>query len=838
MPSRPRSRGRGVRAAGGARAVGATGRFAQGIALLVSLVLIAGIGGVLAAGLALPGVALANGAATLSQQAFDDLPTELNLTELPQKSVILAADGTQLATFFAENRVIVTLPEIAPIMQKAVIAVEDKRFYEHAGIDPQGMLRALAVGVFNDETQGASTLTQQYVKNVLLQSANQIEDPVEKQAALRAATVNKGAEGYARKLREAKLAISLEKRLSKDQILEAYLNIAQFGSRSIYGVEAAAQYFFNKHAIDLNYIEAATIAGVTKSPTALDPERNPAASQGRRNVVLGLMRDQGYITEDEYTAGVRTPLADTLNVTPIRQGCVTAGDAVAGSGFFCDYVTKIILNDPVFGEEKKDRQNLLYRGGLTITTTLLPGEQTIAWNEVNAGVPWNDPSGVGSTIVTVEPGTGKVTAMVQNRFYAATDNQEPGQTSVNWNTSNEYGSASGFAPGSTFKPFTLVEWLKAGHSLTETFDGSRRPLDEHDFTACGAPYGPSKRWTPANSEGQPGVMDALKATRDSVNTAYLAMALQLDLCNIMQNAADLGVVKPGGKSGTGNIDAKPANVIGSDSVAPLSMAAAFAAFAANGTYCKPIAITQIVDPDGKDLPVPSADCQEKIEPRIAAAVNYALRNVWSGTAERVGKPGYPAAGKTGTTSENENNWFVGYTTLRATAVWVGHSDGFYPMQGQVINGVRYTRGPYGSSIAAPTWKRYMDQVMAGANPPDFAPAGNNEILGVRAQVPDVIGLTQEAATAKLKEAGFKTKIARDQATDYRPAGTVVDQSPTGRVSRNSVITLTISNGQGAPPVPADPVTGADDRSGDAGRGGFRDGDGGGDGFGRGRGGGG
>ena len=794
MPSRPRSRGRGVQAAR------ATGKFAQSIALLVSFVLVAGIGGVLAAGLALPGVALANGAASLSQQAFDDLPSELNLTELPQKSVILAADGTQLATFFTENRSIVTLAEIAPIMQKAVIAVEDKRFYEHSGIDPQGMLRALAVGVLNDETQGASTLTQQYVKNVLLQAANTIEDPVERQAALRAATINKGSEGYARKLREAKLAITLEKRMTKDQILEAYLNIAQFGAKSVYGVEAAAQSFFGKHASDLNYIEAATIAGITQSPTANDPLRNPAASQGRRNIVLGLMRDQGYITPEEYTAGVATPLSSTLMPAEIKQGCTTAGEKVAGSGFFCDYVTKTILNDPAFGPDKKARMALLYRGGLTITTTLLPGEQTIAWNEVNAGVPYNDPSGVGSTIVTVEPGTGKITAMAQNRIYSAAQSDDPTVTSVNWNTSNEYGSASGFAPGSTFKPFTLVEWLKAGHSLTETFDGTKRPLNERDFTACGQPYGPSKTWTPGNSEGQGGVMDALDATRKSVNSAYLVMASELDLCNIMQGAADLGVVKPGGKSGTGNIDPKPANVIGSDSVAPLSMAAAFAAFAANGTYCKPIAITEVKDSDGNQLPVPSADCQEKLEPRIAAAVNYTLKNVWSGTASDVRpKPTYPAAGKTGTTSENENNWFVGYTPLRATAVWVGHSDGFYSMHNQVINGHRWTRGPYGSSIAAPTWARYMNQVMAGANVPDFAAPGNKEIYGDRAEVPNVVDMSQDAATRTLEEAGFRVKIAKEQATDYRAAGTVVAQSPTGKVTKNSVITLTISNGQGAPP---------------------------------------
>ncbi len=796
MPSRPSPRGRPTRAAS------ATGRAAQGIALLVSFVLIAGIGGVLAAGLALPGVALANGATNVSVQAFDDLPTELNLTELPQKSVILAADGTQLATFFTENRVIVPLSQIAPIMQKAVIAVEDKRFYEHSGVDPQGMVRAAVKSLLNVGKEGASTLTQQYVKNVLIQAAQTIEDPVERQAALKAATEDEGTAGYARKLREAKLAMALEKRMTKDQILQAYLNIAQFGRKSIYGVESAAQYFFSKHASELNYIEAATIAGVTQSPSKWDPELNPNDSQGRRNVILGLMRDQGYITDAEYQKGVATPVADTLNPHPIQLGCMVASQAVPGSGFFCDYVTKVILQDPAFGEKQEDRKALLYKGGLTIHTTLDPAEQALAFQEVQNGVPIGDPSGVVSSIVSVEPGTGKITSMAQTANYTALEEAQPGETSVNYNTTSQYGGSSGFAPGSTFKPFTLIEWLKQGHSLSETFDGSLRPLQYADFTACGAPYG-NGTYKFGNSEGSGGVMDALDATRRSVNSAYLVMAQQLDLCNIMQDAADLGVVKAGGASAGKNVDAYPSNVIGSDSVAPLSMAGAFAAFGANGTFCKPIAITQVTDSDGKDLPVPSADCQEKLEPRIATAVNYTLKNVWRGTASDVGTPGYPAAGKTGTTSENEYNWFVGYTPLKATAVFVGHPDAMRSMHGETINGHTYWNGPYGSSIAAPTWKRFMDGIVAqtGAQVPEFADAGNNEIYGIRVNVPDVRGHHQDEARAILEGAGFKVKVAWAKIVDWHPDGTVLEQSPSDRASLNSVITLTVSDGTGAPPPP-------------------------------------
>jgi len=785
MSTRPRSRGRTLGAA-------------QALALLLSFVLVAGVGGVLAAGLALPAVALANSATDLSVQAFDDLPTELEPGALPQKSVILAADGTLLATFFDQNRVVVPLSEIAPIMQKAVIAIEDKRFYEHAGIDPQGMVRAAAKGLLGVGKEGASTLTQQYVKNVLIEQALAIEDPTQQAAALAAAKENDGPEGYARKLREAKLAIALEKRMTKEQILEGYLNIAQFGRSSIYGVESAAQYFFRKSAKDLNYLEAATIAGVTQSPTKWDPELNPHNSQNRRNVVLKTMYDQGYITQQEYSDGVSTPIESTLNITPIRQGCMAAGEKVAGSGFFCDYVTKILLNDTAFGADLATRKRNLYKGGLTITTTLIPAEQQIADAEVKAGVPVDDPSGVGSAIVSVEPGTGKVTSMAQNRNYTAVQNAGPTETSVNWNTTNEYGSASGFAPGSTFKPFTLVEWLKQGHSLTQTFDGARKPMNQNSFTACGAPYSVNGMWTPRNSEGQGGVMNAIDATRNSVNSAYLAMAQQLDLCAIMQDAADLGVQKAGGKSGTGNIDAKPANVIGSDSVAPLSMAAAFAAFAADGVYCVPIAITSVVDANGTSLPVPPTNCQQKLDPDIARGVNYTLKNVWTGTAKAVGNPGFPAAGKTGTTSENEENWFVGYTPLKATAVWVGHPDRWYSMGGQTINGHRYTSGPYGSSIAAPTWKRFMVQAMGGLSVPGFTTPSDRIINGEKVSVPNVVGMSQDAAKAKLEAASFQVKIDPTAVSSDLPAGTVVAQNPSGTSTKYSVVMLTVSNG--VPPV--------------------------------------
>lgn len=782
----------------------------QALALLLSLVLVAAVGGVVAAGLVLPGVAAANTATDLSANAFEDLPTELKPSDLPEKSRILAADGTLLATFFNEDRVVVPDDQIAQTMKDAVVAIEDKRFFEHSGVDPQGMLRAFVRNEFSsgDGQEGASTLTQQYVKNVLLQAAATIEDKAEQQAAMDAATESEGSEGVARKLREAKLAITLEKTMSKSEILGKYLNIAQFGA-SVYGVESAAQRYFSKPASQLTYLEAATIAGITKNPSSLDPTRHPEASQARRDLVLAAMHDQGYITDEEFTTGKATPLADTLHLQDVKLGCQAAGDAVAGSGYFCDYVTKVIKNDPAFGETEEERLALLYRGGLTITTTLDPRQQTIADAEVKAVVPVGDSSGVQSAISIVEPGTGKITAMAQTTTYNPAQSA-PGssETAVNYNTDATYGGSTGFAPGSTFKPFTLAEWLKEGHSLYETIDARplQYPMSAFNASSCGVKFANQPYKFGNAGEGSRAIMTVLDATRNSVNSGYIAMATQLNLCGIIDTATSLGVHQAGNGE---PFQVLPANVIGSDSVAPLTMAAAFATFASGGTYCKPIAITSVIDPDGNALTVPSAGCTQALEPRIANAINYALQNVWNGTAKSVGAPGFPSAGKTGTTSRNEYTWFVGYTPRLAGAVWVGHADAMIPVQFTTVGGT-YTKYTYGSTFAAPIWKAFMTQALAdGAENPGFAAANDKEIYGEKITLPSVLGMTVDVATSTLTNAGFKVNVASEQVASTYAAGTVAQQSPSGTAVRGSSITLTLSNGQ----PPAGPDQGGDGNQG-------------------------
>ena len=695
----------------------------QLIALLLAFVLVSGVGGVLGAGLLIPLAAGASQATDSSVQIFEELPDELEPGPLAEQSRVYANDGTTLlATFYQENRIVVPLGEVSDHMKNAVVATEDKRFYEHGGIDPEGTLRAAFNNASGGAKQGGSSLTQQYVKNVLIEQAVRAEDPIAVEA-VKESTIE-------RKAREAKLAISLEQRMTKDEILEGYLNIAQFGIR-VYGVETAARHYFNTKASDLSIVQAATIAGVTNAPSAYDPVSNPASSEKRRNLVLGRMLEQGYITQQEHDEAVATPLAETLDVQPVSVGCQAAN----GAAFFCDYVTKVITSNPIFGETPKDRQGLLYRGGLDITTTLDPRMQTAAETEVTSAIPASDPSGIENALVTVEPGTGKILAMAQNRPYDASLEAAPGTTAQNYSADQAHGSSRGFSPGSTWKPFLLAEWLRAGHTLNESVNANRREWNVgRDFTSSCTKLNVGEKWNPNNSDGQgKGSMTALAATTNSVNTAYADMASKLDLCSVASTAKSVGFA-PSLTKDKGEVDIRPSMIIGTQNSSPLQMAAAFATFASGGTYCEPIAITRIVDPNGKELEVPSANCNPNaLDPAVANTVTYALKNVMTdGSGKRSQLEGRESAGKTGTAQLNTHNWFVGYTPQLATAVWIGNAESDVQMRSNgrgrfTINGVS-RQWWFGSDLAAPMWKNYMTTALEGMPVVSF-PEPDPKMLG-------------------------------------------------------------------------------------------------------------
>jgi len=722
----------------------------QLIALLLAFVLVAGVGGVLAAGLFIPAVAGAKAVTDTTIEVFNDLPTELERKPLPQTSTIYASDGkTILARFYDQNRTDVPLSKISLPMQQAMVSIEDKRFYQHGGIDVEGTIRALVNNATSSDTQGASTLTQQYVKNVLIQNALAETDPAKKAAALEAAR----GKTNERKLREAKLAISLEKNMTKDEILEGYLNIAQFGLK-VYGVEAAAEYYFSTTAAKLTPIQAATIAGITQRPGDYDPTVNPKDSQRKRNQVLNDMYAQGHITLKQYNAYTATPLKKTLkiNTAAITNGCQPATTAA----LFCDYVTRVIANndDGAFsswGKTSTARLDALKKGGYQIVTTIDLKDQKIATKKVRNAVPVGKKStttdGAGhvqklqleSALASVEPGSGKILAMAQNRPFDASAKPIKGASSVNYTADYAHGGSNGFQAGSSFKPYVLADWLKTGHSLYNTVSGDRSVFPFADFhSSCGgftrlgvAP------WTVRNSEGgAKGNISVEEATADSVNRAYASMATQLDLCDVKNTALSIGWRYSLKDQSPTDLHVTPSMILGTQNTSPLAQAAAYATFAAGGTYCEPIAITSMKSAKGKKLQVPSAHCDSNaLDPGIASTVTYALKGVLypGGTAPgNALANGRPAVGKTGTAQGSQDTWFVGYTPQLSTAVWVGNAEAPVWLQNVTIAGSKYvtTTQPwlYGGTLAAPTWKAYMDEALSG-EPNEAFPSPDSSLVG-------------------------------------------------------------------------------------------------------------
>ncbi|WP_345713238.1 penicillin-binding protein, partial [Kineococcus glutinatus] len=780
--------------------------------LLGAFVAVSAAAGVLSAGLVMPAVGATGAVAREGVDVFEELPADVGDDTLSEATTILWADGSVMATVYDQNRVVVPLEAIAPVMRDAMIAIEDSRFYDHGPIDLRGIGRALVNNATSDSgTQGASTLTQQLVKNILVEQAVAAGD---QEAALAAITAE-GTAGYARKLREMKMAIGLEKEMSKDEILAGYLNISYFFN-NVYGVEAASRFYFNgKSARDLTLPEAALLAGIVRDPSGYDPIKKPEAATQRRAVVLKRMLDLGYIDDAAYAGANAAP----LGVVPLKsqQGCMSAGSAA----YFCDYVRHVIVNDAAFGATPEDRENLLKRGGLTIRTTLDRRVQDIAKAAVDAGV--RPGQSVRAAESVVEPRTGKILAMAQNTTWSP-DTDQVGVTTLNYNADAAHGGGNGFPTGSTFKPFTLTEWLKSGRSLDSVVAAPASGNDPfRAFTSCGQKLA-GKNYPYSNSEGSgPGRMTVRAATANSVNTAYMSMEKQLDLCNIAKTAQSLGVFKAKAANHNGDssqpvttdLDTNlPSLTLGVQEIAPLAMAGAYAAFAAEGLFCKPVAITEILDTNGQPLPVPSADCQQVMDPNVARNVNTALQGTWNnGTAARVKRIGRPVAGKTGTTNNSTNVWFCGYTPQMAAAVWVGHADANNKsLNSERING-RGRQRIYGATIPAPIWSNTVGPASTALGLPvqSFTPGSQAGLRTVNpdgaSRVPSVVGRSVSSARAALVAAGFEVVIAsRRVASDSVRAGNVAQQSPGGGRSADPGDTITLYRSSGPAPKPTPTAT--------------------------------
>jgi membrane peptidoglycan carboxypeptidase len=683
--------------------------------------------GVLVAGLLVPAAAVSGSAASGSIEFFDTLPAELKVDPPNQTTRILAADGSEIASVYTENRTKVALDQISPFMKEAVIAVEDSRFYEHGGVDTTGILRAL-VSTARGNKQGASTVTQQYVNNVL--NANLAAEGNEDQIKLNG--VNKGVGD---KLREMKLAIALEKEFSKEQILEGYLNIVFF-NRDAYGVEAASRYFFSTSAKDLSLPQAALLAGLVNSPSAFDPITNPERSKERRDLVLGLMLSQGKITQADHDAAVATPVE--TKVTQPKQGCAYAATAP----YFCDYVLHLLENNPAYGADLKERQRLIYGGGLTITTTLDPNAQAAAQEQVNASAGAN-PDKWGAAMVSVQPNTGKIISMAQNTSFLPGEGSFDSQLNFNVDKldkdGNDLNGMGGAQPGSTMKPFTFAEWLNEGKSMNTVVNAAQRryPLNFPWRNTCGqvtGAYNTAQKALGAaddlqNAEPQwyrP--LSVLEGLYNSINTVTFASAAQLDFCGIQKvvDAVGLHSGLPSADEPNPKVDMSTlGNLLGSTQTSPLTMASAFATFANDGKFCEAIAITSVTDATGKQLPAQSTSCRDAIKPDVARGVNYALQEVLNRGSGSLIQPristrtSFPIGAKTGTSNNNGSTWVVGHTTGLATAAWFGDALGAQDRAGQniTVNG-KFYQGIDGYMIAGPMFSNFMSKIAPayGTNP--------------------------------------------------------------------------------------------------------------------------
>ena len=662
--------------------------------MLVVFLTLSGVGGVLSAGFATPFVGVTAALTKASAELFEELPSDFNVQQPSQISTLLAADGSEIAQFYAENRIVVPLSEISVNMQNAIVAVEDQRFYQHQGVDPTGMVRALVSNNSGGSRQGASTLTQQYVRNTLIETGLKNDD----HKIIKDATEST----VARKLREMKFALSLEQKYSKQQILEGYLNIAAF-SPSTYGVEASSLHYFNKHAKDLTVAEAALLAGTTNAPSAYDPESQPELAKNRRDWVLSKMLEEKFITQEQYDEAVSSEIQ--LDVQEAPAGCGAAGNYA----YFCTYVVNEILGSENFGPDVASRRQLLTRGGLKITTTLDRARQNAADGIIQANTPIGDSDGANSTIVSVEPGTGRIQALAQNTNYEdsqlvfAADAKHGGVELPDGNV--------GFQPGSTFKALILAEWLKTGHTAGQTVNASApRTYPPNTFNIPCAPELAAGSWTVNNVAGtNAGNMSVRDATKQSINVGFTEMLRQLDVCDVTQFAASIGVSKADGSQ----LDPDPSLALGAKPVPPLSMANAYATFASGGKYCKPVAIDSILDASGTSMAVPSADCTQAMDQNVAdqTAITLQATSEPNGTAKDAGI-GRAIAGKTGNTDEAENAWFVGFTPQLSTAVWIGDAkESNKSLAGRTIGG-KYFERMYGSDLAVPMWRDYMSQALA------------------------------------------------------------------------------------------------------------------------------
>lgn len=756
------------------------------LSAIAGLLSFSALAGVLAAALVAPTLAVASTTASSSIGIFEALPDYMTIDQQSQKNVLWAQrkkTWVPFAEIFKQNREEVSWDQVSPLIKDALVSGEDRRFYEHGGVDLRSIARAATGYLSTSEiVSGASTLSMQLVKNLLIMQATQETDEDERERLMDQAQ----AQTLDRKLKEAKLAIGLEKRYTKNQILLAYLNITGFGGQT-YGIEAAARQYLSKSALDVTPAEAASLVAIVQDPNnrnLKDPENFPA-NQERRDSILSDMLELGKITQAQYDEAVATPVEDYVEITDPTNGCSYASTAKT----FCDYIQKKVKDLEVLGENPAERQANWDRGGYNVYTTIDLDQQENAQKQLAAQTPANETRfDLGSAVSSVQVGTGRILIMAQNKGFDDTGEGDALRTTaVNFNTDKDYGGSSGFPAASTYKIFTTADWLINGHGLNEIVNGSKH--DSRLFRAdCVGGYVFNPPYSPRNDDSQtPGPVNIPTAMALSINAAFISMAEQLDLCEIADTAKAMGVHRADGDP----LKTDPSSVLGVNEVAPLSMASAVATVSNGGVYCQPIAIDRIVGPDGVDLGGEPKSCAQAITPEVAAGVAYAMAAVMNGGLGGASNPrdGVPLIGKTGTDDESSHTWIVGGSTKTALAVWVGNI-----VNKQALRNIGLPGGNGATArhrIAQPIFAALNAEYGGGS----FPSPPSNLLSGTTLEIPSLTGRSPEEAKALLESLGLSYAAGGKKPSDA-PIGTVARTNPTTgtKVSKGYQVVVFTSDG--------------------------------------------
>ncbi|HVL89174.1 MAG TPA: PBP1A family penicillin-binding protein [Actinomycetota bacterium] len=661
---------------------------------------------------------------------------KIEAPRIAQRSVIVGAEGGIVATLAGEeNRRVVSLPQIAPIARNAVLAIEDARFFHHSGIDGAGLVRAVFANARAGQVREGGSTITQQLVKNVFVGNERTLE---------------------RKLREAQYAVALEKEMTKSQILELYLNETYFGDGH-YGIETAAEYFFGTPASKLDAVQSALLAGLIAAPERYNPFEFPERAKARRNTVLGRMAAEGFIERADLEKLKAAPLGVEKHPLP-----------PAKEPYFVDFIKRQILDDPRFGATRSERAKALFQGGLRIETTLNLRLQDSARQAVDTVLDEDgDPA---AALVSVEPATGAVRAMVGGRDF----NSEQFNLAIGTNRQ----------AGSTFKPFVMAAALDQGISPGLTLDTPSPYRTTDDM---------GKPWAPANySNRGEGLMNMRKATELSVNTYYVQLIELVGPDKVVDMAKRLGITSP--------LEPYKSLSLGTFGVSPYEMASAYGTLANNGIACKPYTIRRVLAADGTEILRNDPSCTRVVDATIAATAVDILKGVIDrGTGRRNGQIGRPAAGKTGTTDDYTDAWFMGFTPQFSTAVWLGFPDsterGLYNIHGlpQV----------FGGSLPAEIWNKFMKVAHDGLPAVAFPEPPTVEFT----TVPTLVGLHRDDAMTQLKSAGLNVRT-RIVSSSLSP-GIVVAQlpSPGTEVEKGSLVEIQVSDGSEAtsPPEPQDPT---------------------------------